>query len=221
MCSGEMARLPSRCTGKPGGLKTPAPLHSCTYHVQFLSISYHGLHIRTNAVWKWEFNGYCNECWLNRSEKQEEGDAGERREVCLGCSGVVGFSRGQMIWWKRDYFFFFPVLSPPCTQGSRLVQEGRALPWYASLEGFLQATSRLFGCHRDCLKRICFCAILQGAPHQEKVDHPWALDTAFMHLSILRQIGWASLAPLLPSAWADLQPDIVIYRLTLFTLIMN
>lgn len=94
-----------------------------------------------------------------------------------------------MIPRKRDYFF--PALFP-CTQGSRLVQEGRALPWYASLEGFLQATSRLFGCHWDCLKRICFCTILQGASHREKVDHPWALDTAFMHLSILRLRGWAS-----------------------------
>lgn len=133
------------------------------------------------------------------------------------CWGVVGFSRGRMVRWKRDYFF--PVLSPS-TQGSRLVQEGRALPWYASLEGFLQATSRLFGCHWGCLKRICFCTILQGAPHQEKVDHPWALDTAFMHLSILRRIGWASssLASLSlswPSTWH------VIYQLTLFTVIIN
>ncbi len=60
----------------------------------------------------------------------------------------------------------------PRTQGSRLLQECRALPRHASLEGFLQATSRLFGCHWDCLKRICFCSVLQGASHQEKVDHP-------------------------------------------------
>lgn len=98
-----------------------------------------------------------------------------------------------MIWGKHDYFF--PLLFPR-TQGSRLLQEGRALPRHASLEGFLQATSRLFGCHWDCLKRICFCTVLQGAPHQEKVDHPWALDTAVMHLSILRLRGWASVCKL-------------------------
>lgn len=37
------------------------------------------------------------------------------------CSG----SPGRMIRRKHDYFF--PLLFP-CTQGSRLVQEGRALP---------------------------------------------------------------------------------------------
>lgn len=103
------------------------------------------------------------------------------------CSSVIGLHEDE--WFEGNMIIFFPVLFP-CTQGSRLVQEGRALPWYASLEGFLQATSRLFGCHWDCLKRICFYTILQGAPDQEKVDHPWALDTAFMHLSILRLRGW-------------------------------
>lgn len=90
-----MARLPSCCTKKPSGLKTPAPLHSCTYHVQFLSITYHSLHICTNAVWKLEFNGYYNECWRNGSEKQEEGDAGERREVCLDVRLLSGFHEDE------------------------------------------------------------------------------------------------------------------------------
>lgn len=89
-------------------------------------------------------------------------------EVCLDAP-VSSVSRGAMIWGKHDYFIFFPLSSAfCCTQGSRLLQQGGALPWLASLEGFLQATSRLFGCHWDCLKRICFCTILQGVPNQEK-----------------------------------------------------
>lgn len=84
-------------------------------------------------------------------------------EVCLDARVSLGFTR------KNDFggnmIIFFPSAFPH-TQGSRLLQEGRALPRHASLEGFLQATSRLFGCHWDCLKRICFCTILQGAPHQ-------------------------------------------------------
>lgn len=109
---------------------------------------------------------------LADQKEQEEGDARdpERRGGLFRCSGVVWFSRGGMIWGKRDYFF--PLLFPPRTQGSRLLQEGRALPRHASLEGFLQATSRLFGCHWDCLKRICFCTVLQGASHQQKSRSP-------------------------------------------------
>lgn len=131
---------------------------------------------------------------LMDQKKQKGGEC--RREKaglfrCVGCRRVFTRTNDSMETW-----LFFCLCFPPRTQGSRLVQEGRALPWYTSLEGFLQATSRLFGCHWDCLKRICFCTILQGAPHQEKVDHPWALDTAFMHLSILRRIGWASVCKL-------------------------
>lgn len=64
------------------------------------------------------------------------------------------------------------IISPllrPHTRGTRLLQGGRPLPRHASLEGFLQATSRLFGCHWDCLKRICLSAVYsRGAGIREK-----------------------------------------------------
>lgn len=62
---------------------------------------------------------------LMDQKKQKEGECRREKGGLFRCSGVVEFSRGRMIRWKRDYFF--PVLSPR-TQGSRLVQEGRALP---------------------------------------------------------------------------------------------
>lgn len=80
----------------------------------------------------------------------------------------LGFTRRNDLW---ETWLFFPFALPH-TQGSRLLQEGRALPRHASLEGFLQATSRLFGCHWDCLKRICSCSVLQGAPHQQESRSP-------------------------------------------------
>lgn len=207
MCSGEMARLPSRCTGKPGGLKTPAPLHSCTYHVQFLSISYHGLHIRTNAVWKWEFNGYCNECWLNRSEKQEEGDAGERREVCLGCSGVVGFSRGQMIWWKRDYFFFFPRAFPPLytRESSRTRRQGA--PLIRIIRRFFTSDKQAIWLSSGLFEENMFLCHTPGSPTSGKSRSPlstWHCFYAFVNIKANRlgQFGTtASLSLSWPSTW--------------------
>lgn len=165
----------------------PLCFHSCTYHVQFFSNRYPSLCICANTVWNWEFNGYCNECWLSGSERQEEGNARdpERRRGLFRCSGVVGFHEEE---WFGETWLFSPSAFPR-TQGSRLLQEGRALPWHASLEGFLQATSRLFGCHWDCLKRICFCTILQGAPHQEKSRSPlstWHCCYAFVNIKAKR-----------------------------------
>lgn len=170
-------------------MKTSAPLPvylSCP----IFSKRYSRLRICANAVWKREFNGYCNECWLSGSEKQEEG----RARMLRGGAVCLDARLSSESWFGGNMIIFPPTF--PRTQGSRLRQEGRALPRHASLEGFLQATSRLFGCHWDCLKRICFCAGLQGAPHQGKLDHPSALDTAVMHLSILRRRGWAALCKL-------------------------
>lgn len=158
--------------------------HSCTYHVQFFSNRYSSLCICASTVWKWKFNGYCNECWLNRSGGKEM-RANLRGEVCLDARVSLGFMRRNDL---GETWLFFPSAFP-CTQGSRLLQEGRALPRHASLEGFLQATSRLFGCHWDCLKRICFCTVLQGAPHQEKSRSPlstWHCCYAFVNIKAKR-----------------------------------
>lgn len=139
-------------------------------------------------------------------KKENARDPCEKEEVCLDARVSSGFTRRNDLG-KHDYFL--PLLFPG-TQGSRLLQEGRALPRHASLEGFLQATSRLFGCHWDCLKRICFCTILQGAPHQEKSRSPLSTWHAVMHLSILRLRGWASVCKLgvcrrcSPQMWVDL-----------------
>jgi len=173
----------------------PLCFHSCTYHVQFLSNRYSSLCMRANTVWKWKFNGYCNECWLGRSERASRKETPRilwGGEVLFRCSAVVGFHEEGMIWGKHDYFIYlFPPSAFPRTQGSRLLQEGRALPRHASLEGFLQATSRLFGCHWDCLKRICFCTRLQGAPHQEKSRSPlstWHRCYAFVNIKAKRLV---------------------------------
>lgn len=100
-------------------------------------------------------NGYCNECWLSRSDEQERGENCRTWEKGLfRCSGVIEFHKEERFWGEA--WLFFPPCAFSCTQGSRTLQEDRALPRHASLEGFLQATSRLFGCHWDCLKRICF-----------------------------------------------------------------
>lgn len=87
----------------------PLFLYSCTYHVQFLSNGYSSLRICANTVWKMKFNGYRNECWLNRSEKQEEGDARdpERRRGLFRCSGVVGFREEEWFWGET--WLFFPL----------------------------------------------------------------------------------------------------------------
>lgn len=109
----------------------------------------------------------------------------ERRRGLFRCSGVVGFHEER---WFGETWLFFPSAFPR-TQGSRLLQEDRALPRHTSLEGFLQATSRLFGCHWDCLKRICFCTVLQGAPHQEKSRSPlstWHCCYAFVNIKAKR-----------------------------------
>lgn len=106
-------------------------------------------------------------------------------EVCLDARVSLGFTRKNDL---GETWLFFPSAFPR-TQGSRLLQEGRALPRHASLEGFLQATSRLFGCHWDCLKKICFCTILQGAPHQEKSRSPlstWHCCYAFVNIKAKR-----------------------------------
>lgn len=180
----------------------------------FFSNRFSSLRLCANAVWKLKFNGYCNECWLSRSEKREGRRLGTVwEEVCLDAPVSSGFTRRNDLGETCLYIFFSSAFSR--TQGSRLLQQGRALPWLASLEGFLQATSRLFGCHWDCLKRICFCTILQGVLDQEKgekKDHPWALDIAVMHLSILRLKGWANVCKLgvgcicQPQMWVDLWP---------------
>lgn len=164
----------------------------CAYtHVpimsNFFSKRYTSLRICANTVWKWKFNGYCNECWLSRSEngRKEMWEILWEGEVCLDARVSLGFMRRNDL---GETWLFFPSAFPH-TQGSRLLQEGRALPRHASLEGFLQATSRLFGCHWDCLKRICFCTILQGAPHQEKSRSPlstWHRCYAFVNIKAKR-----------------------------------
>lgn len=101
---------------------------------------------------------------------------------------------GNAIIFSPSPLLSFPFSSSWYTREcSACYKEEGLLPRHASLEGVLLATSRLFGCHWDCLKRICFCRVLRGdQPHQEtektQADHPWALDTAFMHLSILKLI---------------------------------
>lgn len=173
------------CDAKAG--RRPTCFHSCTYHVQFSPNTYSSLRIGGNTAWKWEFNGYCNECWLCGSEAREQQNwrnLERSRGGLFRCSGVVGFHEEER-FGKHDYF----PLCFPRTQGSRLLQEGRALPRHASLEGFLQATSRLFGCHWDCLRRICFCTVLKGAPHQEKSRSPlstWHGCYAFVNIKAKR-----------------------------------
>ena len=57
------------------------------------------------------FNGYCNECWRNGSEKQEEGDAGKKKEVCLDVGVLSGFHEDG--WFDGNVIIFslcFPLL---------------------------------------------------------------------------------------------------------------
>lgn len=177
------------------GMKTPVPVLMYLSCPIFFQCIFHSAHMCKYCLKKkGKFNGYCNECWLSGSEKQEEKKKRKCAWILRGaeeglfrCSGVVGFHEEE--WFGGETWLFFPLLLFPRTQGSRLLQEGRALPRHASLEGFLQATSRLFGCHWDCLKRICFCTVLQGAPHQEKSRSPlstWHCCYAFVNIKAKR-----------------------------------
>ncbi len=102
----------------------PLCFYSCTYHVQFFSNRYSSLHICANAVWKRKFNGYCNECWLNRSEKQEEGNARdpERRRGLFRCSGVVGFHEEE--WFGGNMIIFSLCFSSYTGESSATRRQG-------------------------------------------------------------------------------------------------
>lgn len=88
----------------------PLCFHSCTDHVQFFLFpkTYSSLRICANTVWKWKFNGYCNECWLNGSEIQEDGNERdpERRRGLFRCSGVVRFHEEEWFWGGNMIIFF-------------------------------------------------------------------------------------------------------------------
>lgn len=49
---------------------------------------------------------------LMDQKKQKGGECRREKAGLFRCSGVVGFSRGRMIRWKRDYFFAcaFPLV---------------------------------------------------------------------------------------------------------------
>lgn len=112
-------------------------------------------------------------------------DPAEKRALFRCVAGFYdsGWFGGNMI-----IFFFTLLLSPRYTGESSATR--RALPRHASLEGFLQATSRLFGCHWDCLKRICFCGVLQGEKKmEEKSRSPlstWHCCYAFVNIKATR-----------------------------------
>lgn len=174
----------------------PLCLYSCTYHVHFFSSAYSTLRTCANTVWKKRGNLMVIVMNVDLADqksrrRKKKGNAREsweeQRRVCLDARVSLGFMRRNDL--GGETWLFFPLLLFPRTQGSRLLQEGRALPRHASLEGFLQATSRLFGCHWDCLKRICFCTVLQGAPHQEKSRSPlstWHCCYAFVNIKAKR-----------------------------------
>lgn len=92
----------------------PLCLYSCTYHVQFFSSAYSTLRTCANTVWKkGKFNGYCNECWLSGSEKQEEKKKRKCAWILRGaeeglfrCSGIVGFHEEE--WFGGETWLFFP-----------------------------------------------------------------------------------------------------------------
>ena len=115
-CLHREGTVASRCYVDATAAWRPLCLYSCSYHVQFFSCAYSSLHTCANTVWKkGKFNGYCNECWLSGSEKQEEekkkkkGNAGEsweeQKRVCLDARVSLGFMRRNDLGGKHDYFF--------------------------------------------------------------------------------------------------------------------
>lgn len=184
VCPG-MTRLPSCSTENPSSVKTPTPLHSCTYHVQFLSIRYHTLHICTNPVWKCEFNGYCNECWLNGSEKQEEGDAGERREVCLDVRVLLGFTRTDD---SKETWLFFPCAFPSYTrEPSRTRRQGA--PLIRIIRRFFTSDKQAIWLSLGLFEENMFLYHTPGSPTSGKSRSPlstWHCFYAFVNIKAKR-----------------------------------
>lgn len=97
------------------GMKTPVPVLMYLSCPIFFQCIFHSAHMCKYCLKKkGKFNGYCNECWLSGSEKQEEKKKGnaresweEQRRVCLDARVSLGFMRRNDLGGKHDYFFPF------------------------------------------------------------------------------------------------------------------
>lgn len=178
-----MTYLTSCYTEIPSRAKTPTPLHSCPNRVQFLSIGYNS--ICANTVWKWEFNGYGNECWLNGSEKQEEADAGKRKEPCLDVRLLLGFTRTDD---SKETWLFFPCAFPLYTrESSRTRRQGT--PLIRIIRRFFTSDKQAIWLSLGLFEENMFLCHTPGSPTSGKSRSPlstWHCFYAFVNIKAKR-----------------------------------
>lgn len=94
--------------------KTPVASTRVPIMSNFVPIHIPVRDIRANTVWKLKFNGYCNECWLGRSEKagKERSTRDAERRGLFRCSGVVGFHKKKWFGGNMIIIFFSPFCFP-------------------------------------------------------------------------------------------------------------
>lgn len=148
---------------------------------------------------------------LADQKSRRDGSAREpEKRGLFRCLGVIGFHEKK--WFGGNMIIFSLCFSSYTGESSATRRQGT--PPTHIIRRFFTSDKQAIWLSLRLFEENMFLHHTPGSPTSgRKVDNPWALDTAVMHLSILRLRGWATVCKLgvwcihQPQMLADLQPE--------------